>query len=283
MKKYILNIFYLALSMVIVISCDPDKVDDGFMNDLKVYTQFQRSSLTIPVLEGMDNSQTVVVQVSTPISTSGITVSVDEDSDAEEGVDFTLDTSQLVLSEGQIEGYITIDPIFEAAVLEGKSFTLNLNSSDDEIEVLGNAQIEVVLEKQCPVAEDYMVGEYTISDVTAVIGPGNGGTNFAGTVNIEVGSSSTSRVFDVAYLAAFGTDPQTLEISLVCGNLFFNTTGTVPLACDGVNLIGFEPDPSAEMTYSDEDDSSFIINYIEDQNGSCGGPFESSFMLTKVN
>lgn len=270
--------------MVVVFSCDPDKVDDDYLDGLKVYTNFERSTLVVPVLEGLDNSQTIVVQVTTPTATSGLSVSVDEDSVAEEGVDFTLDTSQLVLNEGQVEGYITVDPIFETAVLEGKSFILNLTSTDDEIEVLGNRQIEVTLEKQCPVADDYMVGEYTISDVQATIGPANGTPNFGGTVTISVGSSSTSRVFETNFLPGFGTPLEEIELSLVCGNLFLNTSVNTALSCNGgASFLGFAPDPEANMTYSDDDDSSFVINYIEDSNVSCGGPFNSSFILTKVN
>lgn len=283
MKKNIFKIFFLALSVVLLYSCDPDKVDDGFFNDVKVYSQFKSSTLTVPVLDGLDNSQSIFVQVTTPISTAGLSIEVDESSEAVAGVDFNLDKTELVLNDGQIETSIIINPIFETASLDGKTLILNLVSSDDNVIVQGNKQIEISIEKQCPVADDYMIGEYTISDVQAVIGPGNGVSNFTGTVNISMGSSATSRVFDVAFLAGFGTAPATVELSLVCNKLSFNTTNTVPLACDGVNLIGYTPDPDAEMTYSDDDDSSFVINYIEDQNASCGGPFQSSFILTKVN
>jgi hypothetical protein len=67
--------------------------------------------------------------------------------EAEEGVDFFL-FSQLTLSEGEIEGQIIVEPVFESATLEGKSFTLNLESSEENLQVLGNEQIEITLEKQ---------------------------------------------------------------------------------------------------------------------------------------
>ena len=276
--KYITFILLVALLQ----SCDPDKVDDDFLADVKVYSEFGRSNLTLPVLDGEANTASVAVKVSTPTNTSGLTLNVLPKSDAVEGTDFTLDTSDLSFSDGEIEGILLIQGIFEAASLDGKSLFLELQSTDENVVVQGNTILEVRIEKQCPVSSDYLVGEYTISDVQATIGPGNGVNNFAGTVNIEIGSSATARVFDVAFLAGFGTSPAQIELSLICGNLFFNTTNTVPLACDGVNLIGYSPNPNAEMVYSEDDDSSFVISYTEDQNGSCGGPFESSFRLTKV-
>jgi hypothetical protein len=278
--KYYLILF---ISLTFFVSCDPDKVDDGFFENVKVFSQFQSSTLTIPVLEGQDNTQSIIVQVSAPIETSGISVSVDPNSAAVEGEDFTLDTSQLEFTEGKIEGVIVVNPVFETSVLEGKSFTLNLLSDDDEVVIQGNDQIVVTLEKQCPVAENYMIGEYTISDIEATIGPANGTPNFSGTVIIEQGSSQTSRVFQTSFLPGFSTPAETIEISLVCNNLFLNSTVSTTLSCDGgTTFLGFAPDTEAEMTYSDDDDSSFVINYIEDPEGGCGGPINSSFLLTKV-
>lgn len=148
MKKIIYII--LLLSVIVFQSCDVDKVDDDFLNDVKTYSEFARTDLTLSVLEGKENSATVAVRVSKAVISSGLSVSVDEDSEAVEGVDFTLDQN-FNFNGDMIEGYITLTGIFENAELDGKTLILNLTSSDEDVVVQGKTQLNVLLEKQCPI------------------------------------------------------------------------------------------------------------------------------------
>lgn len=148
MKK--INYIILFVSAIIFQSCDVDKVDDDFMNDVKTYSEFGRTTVTLPVLEGMENTVTIPVKVSQTVATNGLTVSVDESSEAVEGVDFTLDQN-FNFNGDMIEGYITITGIFETAELDGKTLILNLTSNDEDVIVQGKTQLTVVIEKQCPI------------------------------------------------------------------------------------------------------------------------------------
>lgn len=160
MKK--ITYLVLFISAIVFQSCDVDKVDDEFMNNVKTYSEFGRSNVSLSVLEGKENSTTVAVKVSQATNTSGLTVSVDENSEAVEGVDFTLDQN-LNLNGDMIEGNITITGIFEAAELGGKTLILNLNSTDENVVVQGNTQLTVVIEKQCPIdSVDFNV-DYEVS------------------------------------------------------------------------------------------------------------------------
>lgn len=279
MKK--ITYLVLFISAIVFQSCDVDKVDDDFYGDVKVYSEFTTTTLSLPVLEGEANTASVAVKISTPTNTSGLSINVLPKSDGVEGTDFTLDTSDLNFTDGKIEGNLLIQGIFEAATLDGKSVFLELQSTDENVVVQGNTVIEVRIEKQCPVPSDYLVGEYTISDVQGTVGPNNGTVNFGGTVTIEVGSAPTQRVFNSAVLPAFGRSAE-VKLSLVCNNIGLSEP-VLPqpgLSCNQVDLYIFTP---AETTsYDVSDDESFIINYVEDPNGACGGPYEASFRLTKV-
>lgn len=132
---------------------------------------------------------------------------------------------------------------------------------------------------------DYFVGEYTITDVEATIGPGNGTSNFqAGTVTVSADPLNPNvRLFNSPALPAF-TGGVPFSFSLL-----FSSSNTVTLqnyaglgiSCDGANEYGFGPLVEATTSWDICDDNSITITYAEDPNGSCGGPFTSSFSLVK--
>jgi hypothetical protein len=148
--------------------------------------------------------------------------------------------------------------------------------------VLENTSVNFVVTITCEVPEDFMVGEYAISDVTGTVGPGNGTVNFEpGTVTLV--ADGTSRLFQNRILPAFVPAPQDIVINLNCD--VFQLGDVVPgLQCTAnVPYIFTATERVDSSPYSVEDgDASFIINYVEDPNGSCGGPFISSFSLTKL-
>jgi hypothetical protein len=132
--------------------------------------------------------------------------------------------------------------------------------------------------------DDYFVGEYTITDVEATIGPGNGTSNFeAGTVTLSADPFNPNvRLFDSPAVPAFtGGTPFSFS-------LLFSTDNTVTLqnfvglgiSCDGATEYGFGPANSA-VSWDICNDNSITITYEEDPGGSCGGPFVSSFSLVK--
>jgi len=145
-----------------------------------------------------------------------------------------------------------------------------------------NSFSQIDPETDCPAPETFLVGEYQIADVTAVVGPGNGTSNFEpGLVNIT--GFGNTRTFQNGILPAFNVEIETINLRLNCSVIQIEDVNP-SLQCNGVDAYLFTTTDEAGSTpYSLIDgDASFIINYIEDPLGSCGGPFISSFSLTKT-
>ncbi len=137
-------------------------------------------------------------------------------------------------------------------------------------------------ETDCPAPENFLVGDYQIVDVSANVGPGNGTSNFAPGLVTIIGSGNT-RTFLNAILPAFTNNAlRTINLRLNC-NVIQIEDVDANLSCDQVNNYIYTTTDVANSTpYSlTGSDASFVINYIEDPLGSCGGPFNSSFSLTK--
>ncbi|MEM5566030.1 hypothetical protein WNY78_12985 [Psychroserpens sp. AS72] len=134
---------------------------------------------------------------------------------------------------------------------------------------------------------DYFVGDYAISDVAASIGPGNGTENFgAGTVTLTVDPFNPNvRLFEATILPAFtggAPFPTSIEFSV---DDYVTLGGYVGagISCNGVDEYGFTSAAAADSVPWDVcNDLSITINYVEDPNIACGGPYASSFSLTKL-
>ncbi|WP_052172412.1 BspA family leucine-rich repeat surface protein [Psychroserpens jangbogonensis] len=135
-------------------------------------------------------------------------------------------------------------------------------------------------EVNCDVPSTYFVGEYEIEDNEATTGPTNASSNFeSGTYLVT--ANGTMRSFQIGLLPGFTPSAFTVELNLDCGSIQM-TDIDLDLYCSINTLIFASTSDTNSTTYDLSDDSSFIINYIEDPLGSCGGPFESSFRMTKV-
>lgn len=132
--------------------------------------------------------------------------------------------------------------------------------------------------------DSFLIGEYLIQDVNATTGPGNGTENFEmGTVTLDIDPSNPNRrVFYVNVLPAFTTEGSEIILEI-------NGSGSITLndvnpgvSCDATTPFIYTSAGSNNSSIDSCSDNNFIvINYIEDPQGSCGGPFNSSFSLTK--
>jgi surface protein len=137
-------------------------------------------------------------------------------------------------------------------------------------------------EVNCEVPITYFVGEYEIEDYAATVGPSNSSINFeSGTYLVT--ANGTMRSFQIGLFPDFTSNDFTVELNLNCGIIQMNDID-LNLTCSSItNTLIFASTSDADSsTYDLSDDSSFVINYIEDPLGSCGGPFLSSFSMNKV-
>ncbi len=135
------------------------------------------------------------------------------------------------------------------------------------------------------VSNDYFVGDYVIVDVSGVIGPGNGTENFAsGTVTLIVDPTNPNkRIFSVGALPAFNGEIETVTIEFSTDNVVLLGNVDPTLSCGGgVPYIFSNAGIGNSSPWDICNDQFITIVYSEDPNGSCGGPFLSSFSLTKL-
>ena len=136
------------------------------------------------------------------------------------------------------------------------------------------------------VPNEFFLGDYTIVDVAATIGPGNGTENFAGgTVTLSIDTSDQNRrLFSVGALPAFNPEVEDVSIEFTATEVGLGGDVDPSLSCNGgVSAYIFTPLTSGNTAWdiNTADDNFVFIQYTEDPNGSCGGPFVSSFSLTK--
>lgn len=134
---------------------------------------------------------------------------------------------------------------------------------------------------------DFFTGSYTIADVSANVGPENGTENFAGgAVKLSVDpTNANAREFRSGVLPAFNAEIEIINITFVTGDNVVTLGDVDPnLSCDGTTLYIYTAESTANNTPWDicAGDNSILINYVEDPNASCGGPYMSSFSLTKI-
>lgn len=139
---------------------------------------------------------------------------------------------------------------------------------------------QINLETNCDIPNSYLVGEYHIEDNVANVGPANSTSNFqSGTY--QVTANGNIRTFQISLLPGFTPNDFTVELTLDCGIIQMTDINT-NISCTGDPLIFGTTDNTNATTYDLSDDNTFIINYTEDPLGTCGGPYLSSFTMTKV-
>ena len=164
LKINALLVFVLAL----VVSCSPDKGDTDYLNNRTPYIYFAKTSADFYIEEGAANTYDVKVALSAPQSQDLMyDISIDPNSDAVEGVDFTISSPSFKVQAGSIVGSFTVLGDFNAASIDGKSVTFLLSSVDDAD--LGQiTEFTLNLFKLCPYeglnTTSYAANVYAFSD-----------------------------------------------------------------------------------------------------------------------
>ncbi len=276
------NILLILLTTAFLFSCDEsvDKIIyNGDETQNRTFLNFTATVVNLAVAIDDTGSIDMVLQSSTISSSErsfNIVLSTEETT--ANPLTYSLPAS-VVIPANSYEGGFSITGM-DNNLLEPipETIVFSLDGLPENVDMDTNKVIVNIFEF-CPIPGDYMVGDYLIEDIVGIVGPGNGTENFAaGIVSISVNTES-SRTFVAGVLPAFNGD-ETVIVNLIC-NSFVLQDVDPNLTCDGTNLYFFTNAGANNSTYSLTDDSVFIINYTEDPDGSCGGPFNSSFRLTK--
>jgi len=129
----------------------------------------------------------------------------------------------------------------------------------------------------CPLGADFF-GTYDLS----LANPGVFGGGVFTEGNVEVSSVGTTiREIATVNYPQFGGFNRTFQFDLICDAVVVLPEQDQSLECTaGVPLI-YNPSTNTTM-YDANDDSSLTIIFLEDTEGTCGGPVEVTFTLTKV-
>lgn len=285
--KYIFNFRLLFIATLLVfVSCDSKDDDTSFLDDRQSVAYFVPGNTgTLQVSpDSPSSTYDVLVGVSEAKSFArSFTYAIDPSSVAVEGVDYTL-SSTMEVPANSIVGTIRVTAPYDQSTLEGKSLKLNLMSTEDS--QLGNrVQFDLNIIRFCPLGADF-TGEYLLDFVSGGI-PAAGNAPALGDgiiVDVFEGDNPTERRFNVKCYPSFGfaNDPVDFSFGMICGNILSNgTLDPSGVGCGGSIAFGPAINPS---TYTNDDDSTFGITFVEDIEAQCPdstGEQETVYMLTK--
>lgn len=284
MRKITIVITIVTL-VTSLISCDEDVIVFDNVNG-QTMVKFDESS-AVPLSVEIGTSETISLTLSSSVVSEidrTVSLSVDEELTTLQSDAYNFN-SNAIIPAGEYSTEVEIE-VSDTGLDFTKVFDLVLNIdgiSDSNSVSIPSKKQTVSVGISCPIPADFMVGDYQIADVSGAIGPANGTSNFASnTVTLEANGST--RTFTAGVLPAFNSEIETVTINLNC-DVFQIGDVDPSLACtSGVSYIFTATDRDDSSTYSiNGSDDFFIINYVEDPEGSCGGPFLASFSLTKAN
>ena len=287
MKK-IIGIFALS---ALLFACDT--TDETSLSGRTDTVYFDGTAATLNITNADPGTVSFDVLVSKSASNARtLTLDVDASSTAIAST-YAIDAATLTIPANSITGTVTVNGVYDASIpavgtenlilnLDGE---LGLQSTNPNTSATNN-QFNITINRSCVnpamVPADYFVGDYVIADVVGTVGPGNGTENFeGGTVTLAVnGTNPNQRDFTTAVFPAFtGSAPVAASIEFTAGGVVLGDIDS-GIGCSPVNLF-FGTAAGSAWIICDGDDT-ITVNYIEDTLGSCGGPYDASFSLTKI-
>ncbi|MGS2727720.1 hypothetical protein ACU8DI_14005 [Psychroserpens sp. BH13MA-6] len=291
--KNFFKILFVAV-LVFTYSCEDKDNSDKFRDDpttgwIEFITAGTTTGQTSP-------SVSIPLDVSVPIYENGLNIAYSIEAVEGDFTQFVSSSSGVVYADpADATRNVTVDIALanmEVARDFVTSFDIVLESVDQPGILLGLEEDGITRHRitiPCSNPEvlpgDYFVGDYAIADLDATIGPGNGTENFAaGTVTLAVDPfNPNSRVFTVGVLPAFNGELETVSINFTTDNVVVLGGDVDPsLACSAAGPYIFTPETSGNTPWDICSDDFMTVIYMEDPNGSCGGPYEASFTLTKL-
>lgn len=286
------NIIKIVSVLLLVVTFSCDNSSDGRFKDVPTtgWVEFKTAASTTGQAV---SSVSVPVTVNVPVYQNGLSVSyvleaVDGDFtqfvNSSSGTAFasaddasrslSIDLELLNMDAGR--DFVTSFDVVLSAV-DVSSVSIGVDESS-----ITRHRITIPCSNPAILPSDYFVGDYTIADLDATIGPGNGTENFAsGVVTLSVDPFNPNvRVFSTQCVAAFNPAIQTVTLTFTEDNVIALGDVFTGIGCSAVQYIYVEA--GADNTPWDVcNDQSVTINYTEDPDGSCGGPWLSSFTMTK--
>jgi hypothetical protein len=272
MKK----IIFTVLVLTIFISCQNEDhgVDVNNYNGKTPVTYFTDGSTGTYFVS--DISENFKIQVgSTQISTTDRTyqISVDSESTATEGVDFSLPSSSVTIPAGSFFGEFEIIGIPEGASEEGTNLIINILGDDAMLDTSFN--LTIVL--SCPLVASF-TGDYLIEELTPFV---DGPTlNDGSVVTVySIDGQEFQRGFMTANFINYCSTPTQFLFELSCGKVLIPGPGNKSNCSCAGNL--FFTNATTPSSYDATDDSVFEVTFTNDAYSDCGSPAQTTYRFTK--
>jgi len=281
------NIFFKKLAGVIAVftlfvSCEDFEIpiydkDNG----QTLLTVFSAPSQLLPV---PDTGATTTFEVGvTTVSDMDrtVTLSIDPSSTADPSA-YSVPSSA-VIPAGAYSVAVPVAGNFDGVPELGlASVVINVDSVTDDNEVLigANNTHQIDFFRFCPFQGGAtFTGDYQLE--TLALGIFDVTTLTDGVVTVSEGATVADRQFAVAAYPAFGAfSPFNFKFSLICGEIVVTAVDNINVGCGGGNAIGAST--TVTSTYAEDDDSTIVINFVDDTRGQCQAPVEVSIRLTKI-
>jgi len=169
---------------------------------------------------------------------------------------------------------------YELVLTDGRTFS-DYNASGDTVDTTKDfygSPFKYNGPFVCPVESTFAVGSYYLkADQPGIFE----GTIFDEVVTLSVGSSATKRAFNATWDAEFGYgNVQPYQFDLVCGFTIWDPDQATGLGCSGSIHIDAG---ATNANYDPNDDSTLLVNILENNLGDCGSPMlERQLIFTKL-
>lgn len=288
--KNISKIFYLFfITAAVLVSCSDD---DRWENNPETgWVEFTSAASTT---EQASTSHSVALNVAVPIYKQGLNISYTFTAVEGDYTNYVSTTGGTAFADpADATRNVTIDiPLMnmDAGRDFTTSFDITLTAVDKNGVTVGidgsNSilvhRVTIPCSNPAILPADYFVGDYTISDTVATVGPNNGTENFqSGTVTLTVNAlNPNQRDFITTVLPAF-LGPTSASIEFTTDNVVSLLDLDSGIGCSAPNYI-YSNAGANNVAWDICNDQTITITYIEDSAGSCGGPYDASFTLTKI-
>lgn len=291
MKKNITLIFSSLLFLTLFYSCD-DGVNSFSDDPATGWVEFVGAQTTTGQTSP---SVTIPLNINVPVYSNGLNISYNIVAVEGDFTNFVASSTGTAFADPTAETRTADIEITLMNMEEGRDFVTSFDVVLTAVDAAGvtvgvgssitSHRVTIPCSNPEVLPDTYFVGDYTIADVVATIGPGNGTENFAaGTVTLAVDPTNPNRRFFMSgALPAFNGEIETVFMEFSTDNVVYLGDVDPTLSCGGGVPYTFGAADIADATPWDIcNDNSIVVVYTEDPFGSCGGPFTSSFSLTKL-
>ncbi|MGJ8685031.1 MAG: hypothetical protein ACSHWW_10435 [Nonlabens sp.] len=283
MKKLLILGLLAATTLV---SCDRDtelRVASTSASGISTLS-FDSNIVNFPVeINSTNFSESVDVQVNVTNSSSSdrvFNVAVTADSTADP-VNYMV-PGTVTVPAGMFNGTLTLTGQDTNLTTVATDIVLELTTSDPNMTVAGTTTVRIF--QSCPVDETLFVGTYQMSHLI-FNGFGVPTFGFGKMVDVSNPANDLVREFSAPYAPDLGSfSTQTYEFSLACNQIVWGANQDTAVGCGGAapNIELNTADAAfGNGTYNPTDDSSFTMNFVDDDLDDCGARTNVTIQMTK--